>query len=137
MHEGEKSRVIAVTLQPPPPTPTAMVIDKRVPISTWIALGVGTVALGSFTYFGLSARHDFNRLRGTCGGDCPQPDVDRVRTKAIVADVSLGVSLVSFGIAAWTFFARGTTPSSAKSGTVRVDGGVFVGGGSLSISGAF
>lgn len=137
VHEGEKSRVIAVTLQAPLPPPIATVIDTRVPIATWIALGVGTIALGSFSYFGLSARHDFNRLRSTCGGDCPQADVDRVRTKAIVADVSLSVSLVSFGVAAWTFFARGTTPSSVKSGTVHVDGAISASGGRVSISGAF
>ncbi len=136
VHEGEKSRVVAVTLQAPE-TLQSSTTNHAVPVATWLSLGIGAVALGSFTTFGLMARHDYNQLHASWGTDCPQSDVDRVKRKALVADVSLGVSVVSFGIAAWTYFAREKTPAPLKAGTVTVDGGVGKGTGYVMISGTF
>jgi hypothetical protein len=55
------------------------------------------IGLGAFIGLGASARGDANDLRTRCSPRCPSADVDPVRTKAIVADVSLGISVVALG----------------------------------------
>jgi hypothetical protein len=78
----------------------------------WVLGGVGVAAAGSFAYFGLSgvsARDDLARCRGSCAPSA----VDAVRARFIGADVSLGVSVVALGLAAYFFFAhdRGVPPA--------------------------
>jgi hypothetical protein len=38
-----------------------------VPVVSWVLAGTGVVALGSFTYFGLSARSEYNDRQADCG----------------------------------------------------------------------
>lgn len=104
VREGEKNRIVAIAFRhaksekgDPPP------VVKTVSPAAWIFGGVGVVALGSFAYFGLLARSTANDLRATCAPACPEDDVSRVRSKLLVADVSLAVSLLSFGAAMYFF----------------------------------
>jgi hypothetical protein len=85
---------------------------------------LGAVAVGALTswaYFGLSSNADAKHLEETCGphapnstdgiGHCPTSDVTRVRNKQIVADVSLGVAVISAGISTWLFL-KGSKPAT-------------------------
>ena len=66
---------------------------------TWIgtgALGVTAVAaLSIFAGMGLSGNGRYGELEDTCGGRCVKADVDALRTRYLVADVSLVVGVVA------------------------------------------
>jgi len=110
--EGERGRVISVPLTsvvkvapalprtPEEPSPDTG-LKPPSPL-VYVLAGVGLVSLGSFTYFGLTGKSDASQLRSGCNinGTCTQSDVDDVKTKYLVADVSLGIGIVSLGVAA-------------------------------------
>jgi hypothetical protein len=132
MHEGEQRRTLVITFDrsnaPPPATPpVARPPGGGAPgggapggagrgrhlTPAAIALGgVGLVALGSFAYFGLAGRNDYERLRDACGRGCAPADVREARTKLIVADSSLGVALVATSVATLLFFTSASPPKA-------------------------
>jgi len=137
VREGEKNRTVTVTFPAPPgaekPAPVVAPV-RAVPTAAWIATGVGVVALGSFVGFGLAGRSQASDLRATCAPSCADDDVSSVRTKLLVADVSLGVSLVSFGIGAWIFL---SPDKEQPKQAMRVEVSPLAGGGALRLTGAF
>jgi hypothetical protein len=82
---------------------------------TYLAAGVGAVALASFAYFGLKATSDAAELRRTCSPNCSQTDVDAVRSKLIVANVSLGVGVAALGVATILWIAKGSAAPKSTS----------------------
>jgi hypothetical protein len=102
----------------PPP-----VVHRPVPVSVYVLGGVGALALGSFGYFGLAGRSEYFDLKGACGPDCTKSMVSSAHTKLLVADVSLGVSLIALGSAAYLFLTRPSTAEGTAVGArpVRVD----------------
>jgi hypothetical protein len=67
--------------------------------------GLGVAALGSFTYFGLSGKGDYRSLRDSCSPACTDGQIGKVHDELLAADVSLGVAVVSLGVAAYLFLA--------------------------------
>jgi len=130
---GEKGRAVAVQLliplappeQPaqPPPAPR-----RPIPASVFVLGGVGVLAAGSFTYFAIAGTSDVNHLRSTCGLYCSSSDVAGAHTQLLVADMSLGVSVLAFGAATWLFLRRPAAPAdSAASVAVQpLPGGALV-----------
>lgn len=111
IREGEARRILPIRFTGVPPAPATLAIagqDQRsmaraIPVLPMVFAGVGLAALGSFAYFGITGREEASDLASGCGRtkSCAQSQVDPVRTKLIVADVSLGVSLISLGIATY------------------------------------
>jgi hypothetical protein len=91
--------------------------DTHSPVWPWILTAVGVAGGASFTYWGLTGRQEAEVLADTCGVDrsCTKSQVDPVRTKLIVADVSLGLGVVALGAAIWGFAVGGNVsrPSEA------------------------
>lgn len=115
--EGAKAARVVVDLPAPPAEPAPEPARPRSVSWPTIALaGVGVAALGSFAYFGLrglSQRSDVE----ACTPDCTASQVTKGKTSFLVADVSLGVSVVTLGLAAYLFLsergdARATTASA-------------------------
>jgi hypothetical protein len=120
LREGEKDRPIVVTLEdtapgavPPPaaaPAPRSPSAPSRpVPVSVWIAGGVGGAALATFAVLGglgVSARSSDH-----CDTGCSTPQKKAVDGEFLAADVSLGVGVVALGIAAWLYLAREPAPA--------------------------
>jgi hypothetical protein len=116
---GEKHRMLSVALRstkpqavivkPPPPKPAPR---PRVSTPARILLGVSAAALATSAGFGLSGWLSARHLRNTCKPDCDQSDVDSVRTRLRVADVSLGVGVAAAAAAGWLIWRRppGTEP---------------------------
>jgi hypothetical protein len=75
-------------------------------------------------------------LRHTCAPYCASSDLDSAKREALVADVSLGVGVVSLGAAAYFLLAR---PSTAAEGDAKT--GIVIlptrGGGVAGVHGAF
>lgn len=66
----------------------------------WASAGTAALALGSFTYFALSGRaiqSDLERCKPSCQN---RDDLDSMHARYLVADVSLGVALLSLGVGA-------------------------------------
>jgi len=140
---GQKGRNISVTFgaaTPPPPPPPPGGGDKSEGGSIVLPLavgGLGIVALGVGTYFGLSGKSAVDDLQ-TCKPKCPQSDVDSARTKLIIADVSFAVGVVAIAGAVILYLTRPKVDAptgDVKTGTssVRFD----VGAGSAALSGSF
>jgi hypothetical protein len=138
LSEGDKLRAVDATF----PVPTRPPIDDRPrasragpPAGAWILGGVAVVGLGSFAYFGLKGRSEILSLRERCDGACPQDEVDAAHRKLIVADVSLGVGLVTGGLATWLFLRE--RPAEQHARIDRVDFVATPGGGVALIGGRF
>jgi hypothetical protein len=81
--------------------------------------GVGAVALGSFTFFALSGRavqNDLERCKPNCEN---RADIDRMRSRYLIADVSLGIALVSVGVGAYAWMQRQSASPSGLSPSAR------------------
>ena len=123
--EGDRQRSLVVTFRvplqsdgsaepdasaPAPPDTTHTSSPSTAPI--WIAGGVGAIGLAAFTYLHLSAWGDYHDLVSTCGvTGCDPEEVDAVRTKLIVADVSLGVGVTAIGVGVVLALLRWRSPS--------------------------
>jgi hypothetical protein len=149
IREGERNRLIEaefntpierVGLKPKPafddlPRERA---NKLAPTPYWTygfaGLGLAGVAnFGLFAVLGYDKEKDLDR---SCSPNCPSSSVDSVRTKYVIADVSLGVGLVSLGVATYLYL------SGRPSGTTRDNSLSFVphpsgSGGILQYSGGF
>jgi hypothetical protein len=107
VREGEKSRPIAVRIEPVPiPEPAR----KRapIPVATMVLGGAGLIAAGTFGYFsirGLADRGQFG-----CAAGCSQAQHDQVIREFDGADVALGIAAASVAAAVWIYLARGTAP---------------------------
>jgi hypothetical protein len=125
VREGEKLREVAVVFgeppgpapsleatHPPSPPPAPESSAASLPLPMWIAGAVGVVALGTFATFGALGRSEHSTRLDRCNPNCSPDEVQSVRTKYIVADVSLGIAVVSFAISAY-FFLTQTRPAHA------------------------
>jgi hypothetical protein len=133
IREGEKHRVIHITFgaqskgggEPPADH------GRPIPALTWVFGGLGVVALGSFAYFGLKGKSEADSYQ-QCKPYCSQSDIDATHTKLIVADVSLGVGVVSIAVATYLLVARPGARSSGRPSGLQLDilptpGGAFAG----------
>ena len=69
---------------------------------------VGVVGLVSFAVLGAVGRGDESQLKSSCSPNCAKADIDSVRTKYALADVSLGAGIASLGVAAIWYALRPT-----------------------------
>jgi hypothetical protein len=121
--QGEKNRKVVVEFhtkappatQPPPAIPSASSSEepdskatRPTPVLVYVLGGVGVAALGSFAFFAASGKQKENEMFDECAPGCPQEDADSMRTRYLIADVSLGVSLLSLGTATVLYFTRPT-----------------------------
>jgi hypothetical protein len=95
------------TPNPPEPAPIRP--------AAWVFTGLTVVAGASFAYFGVTGKSQLDGLRASCAGHCGSSDVYSAWDKLIVADVSLGVGVVSAAAAAWFFLSPHHAESTSKS----------------------
>jgi hypothetical protein len=110
LKEGEKARRIdlveraAPVVPPAPPTPAPRA--RPIPWAAIASAGVAVVAAGSFAFFGLSGRAEQADALDPCRGHCSESAIDAVRTKYVIADVSLAISVVAASVATVLFLTR-------------------------------
>jgi hypothetical protein len=129
---GEKHRLLTVTLpstHPPPPPPVvvkpAPPPPPRVGTAAKVLLVAGGVGLAGAAGFGLSGWLEARSLRRTCAPDCPAADVDSVRTRLRIADVSLAVGVAALAAAGLVIWTRPDF-SAAAVGVAPLAGGAMV-----------
>jgi len=164
VHAGEKSRLLAVQFGTPAPvapaagtkgdaptdasgseTPTegaAAPETTRTPqgtrASAWVFAGLSVAAFGTGAYFGLSGLGDRSNLQSqACAktSSCPQSSVDSIKTKYTVADIALGVGVVSAGLSVYLFLAAPSSDAPPKASAVDVT--ALPGGAQLTYGGRF
>jgi hypothetical protein len=137
--EGKKNQLVPVAfedfefgptplLPPPPPGPAPVPREaapaRRVPTAAYVLAGVALVGAAGFAYFGLRGVSDENSLRSSCAPTCASSDVDAIRSKYRVADVSLAVGVISAGLAAWLYLSsRGAHSAGVAARLFRGSGG--------------
>jgi hypothetical protein len=98
--------------------PPAVRESRSIPVASYVLGGIGVLALGSFGYFALSGRAKENDL-DVCSPKCDPAEVDVMRRRYLIADISLGVAVVAFGSAVGVAL----IPSDdRKSATLRLSG---------------
>lgn len=127
VRQAEKNRLLDVvepspkakpTVTKPRAKPKAVPSEKHGPPVAAIVLGsLGAVALGTFALLALDARSDIEDLEDDCAPECDQSDVDRAHRKALIADISLGVSVVSFGAAGWLWLDHSSASTTTAKGS--------------------
>jgi len=117
VREGEKNRIVSVRLpEPVGPKPvveasapsSAAASRPRLPAGFWISTGVGAAALASWGVFALLG-HGHQSTLDDCSPNCApdhRDDFDAMRRDYLIADISLGVAVVSAGVSTWLFLAN-------------------------------
>lgn len=149
-HEGAKGKVVTLKFAKgdkkadpvkPDPDPTPpKVEDHPTPVATWVLLGVGVAGLAGFGVFALSGSSKKQALDDSnCKPACAQADVDAAKRSFLLADVSLGVGLVSIGVAIALYATRGPSekPAEPKAGAWKLDVGATPKGGVAALTIAF
>lgn len=116
--EGEQRRLVPVTFKaaatsgagvgvgvgngnnrpPPPDKPRGG--SSGPPLASWVLGGAGLVAVGVGAVVGITALGDRSDLKDrNCAPYCPQGEVDSIRTKFIISDITVGVGIVAVGAA--------------------------------------
>ena len=113
--EGDKLVPITVQFAPPvtaqeesaPKVATAPIAERRpVPVPVYLLSGVGVMGLGGFIGFGLATHSKENTLKSTCSPACSQSEIDSVHSRAVTADISLGIGVAAFAAAATYYLLR-------------------------------
>ncbi len=158
IREGEKARVIKVQFGSPAKAATSSQPSGSAAVGgetstghgssktiAYVLGGVGIVGLGSFAYFGLTGSSDKSKLLDHCKSnvcDLPQSQIDSkrssVKTKFLIADISLGVGVVSLGLATYFFLKPDHSAAAQKdSAHLRFDVIPTRGGSYATVGGKF
>lgn len=122
IREGEKSRVIRVSLGAPagPDRGPDVSLGRRTPVG-WIVPGalaaVGLAAAGVALYTRLSFDSRVDDLRHGCAPECSQGDRDDLSGMVVTSNVALGVGVgaLALSVATWFLLAPPTSQSRARS----------------------
>jgi hypothetical protein len=124
IREGEKGRALGVTLAAmTPPPEEARPRTRNPPPLTYVFGGLGLGGLAGFAYFGLTGRADADELgQSPCGKakTCREDELAPIRQKLLVADISLGIGVLSLGAAAYFYFTDRAPPGRTR-GSVYTD----------------
>ena len=113
VREAEKNRIVSMREKPTAkaaneaPAPSA-VAGGQLPTSFWVASGVGAAALVSFGAFA-ALGHGKQSTLDECAPNCSassRADYDAMRRDYLIADLSLGIAVVSAGVATWLFLSN-------------------------------
>jgi len=114
LREGERRRRLSVRFAaaaaPPPPPAPPLPPPRPFPVAPLVLGGVALAGGAAFVGLAVSAQRDYDHLEATCAPRCTDDLIDPVRTKLILANVSLGVSVVSLGVATLLWFTRPSAP---------------------------
>jgi hypothetical protein len=121
--EGQKNRILAVRFGRPEPEASgtatrAIDLYRPVPTLDYVLAGVTLVGVGAFAGFGAWGLSDKKSLEGSCSPVCNSSQLNGLRSKFLVADVSLGVAVVATVVGVYVFFTRPgyeRTPATSRS----------------------
>jgi hypothetical protein len=106
--QGDRLRDVSVELMPAPiaEAPVERVMERPIPTITYVLGGIGIAAAISGGAWGVSSWSASGDLDATCAPRCDSDLVDVARRRALIADVSWGVSAAALIGAAASYFLR-------------------------------
>lgn len=115
LREGERRRRLTVRFAAPAPAAPEMPAPlapppRPLPLAPLVLGGVALAGGAAFAGLAVSAKADYEDLDATCAPRCTSDVIEPVRTKLILANVSLGVSVVSLGVATFLWLERPADP---------------------------
>lgn len=149
IREGEKNRLVQVKIEkaaepppapaskPPEPAPQEPAKQAGPPTVAWVMAGAAVVGAGVFTTFALigkSKKSSLDDCSPACGPGA-RDDYDSLKRSYLIADVGLGVAVVSAAVAAGFFLApRDPIPARAEQPRFRLGFAATPTGGGLVLS---
>jgi len=126
IREGEKNRPLTVTFAAPD---VGTQKHGGGHVAAYVLGGLGIAALGVAGVFEVASLDDYASLKNRCAPTqtCSPASVDATQRNRYVAAGSLGLGVVSLGVATWLFLRR--PPQGADRPAVAVDIGPILGGG--------
>jgi hypothetical protein len=115
-HEGDKTRKIRIVVAeraPAPVTATSAPVaetTRPIPTATWVFAGIGAAGLIGFAAFGFTGDGKKSELEG-CRPNCSRERIDSAKLSYAMADASLGVAVVGFGLSALFYALRPAVPA--------------------------
>jgi hypothetical protein len=139
---GERNRLIQVELQPiaaarAPATAPVAARQPRSLLLPGLFVGIGAAGVAGFAGLGSWGHSQENELKGSCSPHCSDARVSEVRTKYLLADVSLGVGVASLALGAYFFFSQGSSDTQARGRVPQVAVLASSNGASFAYGGAF
>jgi hypothetical protein len=110
---GEKNRILEARFAAPPPPPRA---PSRPPTLAWVFAGTAALAFTNEAVFGVWGIEEQHNLQASPCAATRTCDVGPLWVKYAIADASLGVGVVSAGLAAYFFLARRSPPGPRTQG---------------------
>jgi hypothetical protein len=130
LREGEKNRLLKVELAPPPaePSATERSTEPHAGTSPWpaVLLGVGGVGVAGFATFGLLGSSRRSELDGSCSPRCSEAEIDEVRSKFLLADVSLAVGVLALAGSGYLFWSASRDTAEQDAAANRFSAGLRV-----------
>jgi hypothetical protein len=144
IREREQARVIDVQFvsvqqaNQAKQAPVASESGSSISAFPYVLAGVGIAGLAVFSYFGLQGNSKKSDLEAAqCAPNCAQSDVDSAKRDWLVANIGLGVGIVSLGLATWRFVAD-SGPASQPKVEPKVSAGIgWQGGPMAGVGGTF
>lgn len=130
---GVKNQRFSVELAAPPPKrvtppPPRAGDTKSTSAAPWIAGAIGVAGTAAFAILGASGLSQEASLERSCAPACNAADLRSVRTKYLLADISLGVGIAGFLVGGYFLVAPDEPRPSARVPSLRVhasaDGGM-------------
>jgi hypothetical protein len=113
--EGDKAHRLLFDVASRVSGPLAKAPVRVTPWVPAVVTVVGALALGSFAYFGATGLARRDDVLNKCQQHCNQSDIDFVRQRFTIADVSLGVSVAALGVATYLWI-RWAGSDAARTG---------------------
>jgi hypothetical protein len=114
---GRKGLVVEARLAPTPapvapaPAPApAPLVARKVPVDAWVWLGLGALAGGAGAYLGVTTLQRYDDLGSSCRPRCAHEDVDALRSRALGADIALGLAVALVGVGVYRVVAAPSVP---------------------------
>jgi len=140
VYQGERDRIVRITVPSPPgvaPAPVATAVapapsspsapatsgvSRARPsyVAAGIVGGLSLASLATSAYLGLTGRQQLSDLRSSCAPTCTDAQVDPVRTRLLASDVTLGVGIVGAAIATYLFVETASERSSAPTAQLEI-----------------
>lgn len=110
-----------------------------IPTSTWIFGGIALAGVGVGTALGIGAVQRRDELLSDCAPHCSTDDVDGVRRRALLANISFGVSASAAALAVVTYVLNRPAKEPDRNAGWRVDASADprAGNGYVSLRGGF
>jgi hypothetical protein len=128
--EGMRYRVVTVdfataqAMSPGQTVPDRTTVPSRpIPVLAYPLLGLGVVGLGGFIGLGLSGKAEQRHLERTCSPNCTDADLSTMKSRYLVADISLAVGVGSLVGAAILYVFRPPRPPAESVGLTLLPGG--------------